>query len=90
MASLTITLAEAKAFIRVDHTTEDALIQQLIMTAVETAFAHADGLPATGAAPDSVKTAALLHIARLYDDRHSDNPPQAAATLASRYRNWSV
>ncbi len=85
-----ITLAEAKAFIRVDHTDEDTLINGLILAATETALAHADGLLEADPVPESVRTSALLHVARLYDDRHSENPPQAAATLASRYRDWSV
>jgi hypothetical protein len=85
-----ITLAETKAFLRVDHTDEDTLINGLILAATETALAHADGLLEADPVPESVRTSALLHVSRLYDDRHSETPPQAAATLASRYRDWSV
>jgi len=85
-----ITLEETKAFIRVDDDTDDALIEGLILTATETALAHADGLLEDDEIPESVRTSALLHVARLYDDRHKEAPPQAAATLASRYRDWSV
>ncbi len=85
-----LTLAEAKEFLRVDHDAEDALIEGLILTATETALAHADGLAEADPVPESVRTSALLHVARLYDDRQSEAPPQAAATLASRYRDWSV
>jgi hypothetical protein len=85
-----ITLTETKAFLRVEHDEEDALIDGLILTATETALAHADGLLETDPVPESVRTSALLHVSRLYDDRQCENPPQAAATLASRYRDWSV
>ena len=85
-----LTLAETKAFLRVDHYDEDTLINGLIMTATETALAHADGLLEADPVPESVRTSALLHVARLYDDRHIETPPQAAATLANRYRDWTV
>lgn len=85
-----LTLEETKAFIRVDDSDEDTLIEALILTATETALAHADGLLEGDEVPESVRTSALLHVARLYDDRHTENPPQAAATLANRYRKWDV
>lgn len=85
-----LTLAETKEFLRVLHNEEDTLITGLILTATETALAHADGLAETDAIPESVRTSALLHVCRLYDDRHSEAPPAAAATLANRYRDWSV
>lgn len=90
MADPIITLAETKAFIRVDDDDDDALIQHLIATATETALAHADGLEEGDTIPESVRTSALLHVARLYDDRASEAVPQAAATLANRYRKWGV
>ena len=64
-----ITLDEAKAFLRVDHTEEDDLIEQLIATATETALAHADGLDEGDPVPEIVRTSALLHVARLFDGR---------------------
>lgn len=89
MADPILTLAETKQFLRVLHDEDDALIEGLILTATETALAHADGLGETDAIPESVRTSALLHVCHLYDDRHSEAPP-AAATLANRYRDWSV
>ncbi|MBC1183744.1 phage gp6-like head-tail connector protein [Brevundimonas sp. WCHBH090558] len=85
-----ITLAEAKAFLRLDYDDEDELIAQLILTASETALAHADGLTPGDAIPESVRTAALIHVARLFDTRHSEDQPAASLTLANRYRRWDV
>lgn len=85
-----ITLDEAKAFLRVDYGDEDTLIEHLIATASETAMAHADGLQSGDAVPDSVRTAALIHVARLFDSRHNEEQPPASLTLANRYRRWDV
>ena len=84
-----ITLDEAKAFLRVDHTEEDDLIEQLIATATETALAHAYGLDDGDPLPESVSTSALLHVARLCDGREGAAPP-ASVALANRYRAWDV
>ena len=90
MADSIITLDEAKAFIRIDYADEDPLILQLIDTASETALAHADGLQPAGPIPESVRTSALLHVARLYDGRHEGAAPPASVSLANRYRKWDV
>lgn len=90
MADPIITLDEAKTFLRVDYSDEDALILQLIDTATETALAHADGLEDGDPIPESVRTSALLHVSRLYNDRETEAVPQASATLANRYRRWDV
>ena len=85
-----ITLDEAKAFLRVDHTEEDDLIEQLIATATETALAHADGLEEGDPVPESVRTSAMLHVARLFDGREEGAAPPASVALANRYRAWDV
>lgn len=90
MTTPILTLDETKQFLRVLHEDDDALILGLIVTATETALAHADGLLPTDEIPESVRTSALLHVCHLYDDRRSEGPPPAAATLANRYRDWSV
>jgi len=90
MADPIITLDEAKAYLRVDYDEEDALIGQLIATASESALAHADGLQPGAPVPESVRTAALIHVARLFDSRHNEEQPPAALTLANRYRRWDV
>lgn len=90
MADPIITLDEAKAFLRFDYDDEDALIAQLILTASETALAHADGLAPGDVIPESVRTAALIQVARLFDTRHNEDQPPASLTLANRYRRWDV
>lgn len=85
-----LTLEETKDFIRVDHPGEDTLIQGLILTATETALAHADGLAEGDEVPESVRTSALLHVARLYDNREEGAAPVASVSLANRYRKWDV
>lgn len=90
MADPIITLDEAKAFLRFDYNDEDVLIAQLILTASETALAHADGLEEGDPIPESVRTAALIHVARLFDTRHNEDQPPASLTLANRYRRWDV
>ncbi len=85
-----LTLAEVKVFLRIDDDDEDTLLQGLILTATETALAHADGLLAEDEIPESVRTSALLHIASLYDTRHEGAAPVASVSLANRYRKWDV
>lgn len=90
MADPIITLNEAKAYLRVTDDWEDTLILHLIATASESALAHADGLQPGDAVPESVRTAALIHVARLFDTRHNEEQPVASLTLANRYRRWDV
>ena len=85
-----LSLAETKLFLRVDDDEEDTLIAGLILTATETALAHADGLLEGDAVPESVRTSALLHVARLYDNREEGAAPVASVSLANRYRKWDV
>lgn len=85
-----LSLAEAKLFLRVDHDDDDTLIEGLILTAAETALAHADGLTEADTIPESVRTSALLHVARLYDNREEGAAPVASVSLANRYRKWDV
>ena len=90
MADPIIPRDEAKAYLRVTDDWEDTLIQHLIATASESALAHADGLQPGDAVPESVRTAALIHVARLFDTRHNEEQPVASLTLANRYRRWDV
>lgn len=87
------TLAEAKLFLRVDHDDEDAVIQELILTATAEALHLADDIDPEGETfPPGLKTAILMHVCAIYEDRYNEGAsvPDASAALARRHRNWSV
>lgn len=71
---LTITVQEAKLFLRVDHDDEDALLEELITSAKAAAdqflnnpFLAADGSP--GPIPAVIKTWCLRRVSMLYEHR---------------------
>jgi hypothetical protein len=96
MAAPIITVAEAKAWLRVDHADDDETIIALCQVASDAALDLADGLPEAvppdpaPPVPERVKQAALLILASLYANRESGDLPKAARTLADPYRNWSA
>jgi len=68
-----LTLAETKMHLRVDHAEEDALIEALMATATA-ACADYLNMPAADlvvAVPAPVKSAALLLVGSLYEQRES-------------------
>jgi uncharacterized phage protein (predicted DNA packaging) len=69
-----LTLAETKLHLRVDHDDEDALIQALMDTATA-ACANYLEVPAADLvdAPAPVKSAALLLVGSLYEQRESQS-----------------
>jgi hypothetical protein len=89
-----ITLAEAKTHIRVDGTDSDTEITAMIATAK----AHVEnylGVAYAGAAPAPVKSAALLLVGDLYENREAqtDRPlteNRAFVQLLNPYRAMEV
>ena len=68
-----LTLPETKLHLRVDHSDEDALIEALMATATA-ACADFLNMPAAAlvvAVPAPVKSAALLLVGNLYENRES-------------------
>lgn len=68
-----LTLTEAKLHLRVDHSDEDPLITGLIATATAACADYLNMLPSelVVAVPAPIKSAALLLIGTLYEQRES-------------------
>ena len=88
-----LTLPETKLHLRVDHNDEDALIQSLMDTATAACANHLNMLPAdlVVAVPAPVKSAALLLVGALYEQRESQgerpyNKNPAFEMLLAPYR----
>ena len=69
-----LTLAEARAFLRVPDTSEDAVLTILI-DAAEARVATAAGLALTPASPAPLRLAVLILVAHAYE--HRDEPALA-------------
>lgn len=71
---LSITLAEAKGFLRVVDATEDALVG-LLLDAAEARVAAATGLTLSPAGPAPLRLAVLMLTAHAYEHRDASEPP---------------
>ena len=70
-----LTLEETKLHLRIDHSDEDTLIQSLIDTATAACADYLNLPPAqlTATTPGPIKSAALLLIGTLYEQRESQS-----------------
>ena len=89
-----LTLAETKLHLRVDHDDEDALIEALMATATA-ACADYLNMPAADlvvAVPAPVKSAALLLVGTLYENRESmgDRPYSKNPTFEALLNPYRV
>ena len=88
-----LTLPETKLHLRVDHNDEDALIEALMTTATAACADYLNMLPAdlVVAVPAPIKSAALLLVGALYEQRESQgdrpyNKNPAFEMLLAPYR----
>ena len=70
-----LTLTETKLHLRIDHGDEDTLIQSLIATATAACadYLNIDATQLTATTPGPIKSAALLLIGTLYEQRESQS-----------------
>ena len=66
-----VSLAEAKAWCRVDHDDEDEIIESMIAAATETVAETADAWDGEGIAPARVKLAVLARVAESFHNREA-------------------
>jgi hypothetical protein len=86
-----VTLAEAKAYLRVDGTEDDAVVQSILDAATEAALAYADTFdPEVDETPARLKLAILGHIAVAYDQRENVDTPTASLGLARPLRTLDI
>jgi uncharacterized phage protein (predicted DNA packaging) len=81
-----ITLAEAKAFLRVTDEAEDALIQLLIEAATER-VELAVGLVLTDPAPSPLRLAILMLVAHGFEHREGEAPAALVEPWLAPYRS---
>ena len=92
-----LTLPETKLHLRVDHNDEDALIQSLMTTATAACadYLNMDAADLVVAVPAPVKSAALLMVAGLYENREDVSDRQLYRNdtyyrLQNPYRQYSA
>ena len=92
-----LTLPETKLHLRVDHNDEDALIQSLMTTATAACadYLNMDAADLVVAVPAPVKSAALLMVAGLYENREDVSDRQLYRNdtyyrLLNPYRQYSA
>ena len=92
-----LTLPETKLHLRVDHNDEDALIEALMTTATAACadYLNMDAADLVVAVPAPVKSAALLLVAGLYENREDVSDRQLYRNdtyyrLLNPYRQYSA
>ena len=92
-----LTLTETKLHLRVDHSDEDALIEALMTTATAACadYLNMDAADLVVAVPAPVKSAALLMVAGLYENREDVSDRQLYrndpySRLLNPYRQYSA
>jgi uncharacterized phage protein (predicted DNA packaging) len=93
----TPTLTEVKAYLRIDHDTEDALIEALLSAAIEWAEEYTGLAIGSEDIPQKAQVAIMMRCADLYENRQSEitgttvsKYAQTAEALLSYYRFGST
>lgn len=89
MADL-VTLSEAKAYLRVDHSDDDTTIALLIAAASDAVRDVATDWDGEGDVPDRLKVAVLSRVAVTYDERASVEPGAGELGMLTPLRTLEV
>ena len=80
-----VSLAEAKLFLRVEHSAEDGLIQTLI-DAARTRVEDEAGVTLDATSPAPLRLAVLMLVLRAYERGEGDMPVQPVEAWIAPYR----
>lgn len=85
-----VTLAETKAYVRIDNDIDDGTLATLITAASDAVADYADGWDGTGEVPARIKTAVLARVAAAYDVRETITEPKGEHSLVLPYRTLDL
>lgn len=89
MADL-VTLAEAKAYVRVEGSEDDGVLATLIAAASDAVADYADAWDGTGDVPPRIKLAVLARVAAAYDERESISEAKGERDFVLPYRTLEL
>lgn len=89
MANL-VTLSEVKAYLRIDHTDDDAVLGLLISAASDAVRDVATDWDGVGETPDRIKLAVLARVVVAFDNRGSLEPGTGELPMLMPFRALEV